>query len=144
MPDILSALGLAQLDRYEQMLNRRHELIERYNKAFADLPVTVLDHASENHRSSGHLYFVRFTGKGEKYRNTFFKRMAQNGVICNVHFKPLPLLTAYKELGFDIKDYPNAYDMYKNELTLPLNTTLSDDDVKYILDTFRRCISQPY
>lgn len=144
MPDILAALGLAQLSRYEETLNRRHELIKRYDKAFADLPVSVLDHASDNHRSSGHLYFVRFDGKDENYRNAFFKRMAQNGVICNVHFKPLPLLTAYKQLGYDINDYPNAYNMYKNELTLPLNTTLSDDDVRYILDTFRRCIAQPY
>lgn len=144
MPDILAALGLAQLSRYEETLNRRHELIKSYDKAFADLPVSVLDHASDNHRSSGHLYFVRFDGKDENYRNAFFKRMAQNGVICNVHFKPLPLLTAYKQLGYDINDYPNAYNMYKNELTLPLNTTLSDDDVRYILDTFRRCIAQPY
>ncbi|MGN0452664.1 MAG: DegT/DnrJ/EryC1/StrS family aminotransferase [Ruminococcus sp.] len=144
MPDILAAFGLAQFNRYKKTLARRHELIEMYNKAFADLPVEVLDHASESHRSSGHLYFVRFTGKGEDYRNTFFKRMAQNGVICNVHFKPLPLLTAYKQKGFDIKDYPNAYDMYKNELTLPLNTTLTDEDAKYIIDTFRRCIAQPY
>ncbi|MBQ3073194.1 MAG: DegT/DnrJ/EryC1/StrS aminotransferase family protein [Ruminococcus sp.] len=144
MPDILAALGLAQLSRYKETLNRRHELIKRYDKAFADLPVSVLDHASDNHRSSGHLYFVRFDGKDENYRNAFFKRMAQNGVICNVHFKPLPMLTAYKQLGYDINDYPNAYNMYKNELTLPLNTTLSDDDVRYILDTFRRCIAQPY
>lgn len=144
MPDILSALGLAQLSRYDRTLERRHELIKRYNKAFADLPVEVLDHESEDHRSSGHLYFVRFTGKDEVYRNAFFKRMAQNGVICNVHFKPLPLLTAYKQLGFDINDYPNAFNMYKNELTLPLNTTLSDEDAQYIIDTFRRCIAQPY
>lgn len=144
MPDILSAFGLAQLSRYDKTLDRRHELIKRYNKAFADLPVEVLDHESEDHRSSGHLYFVRFTGKDEAYRNAFFKRMAQNGVICNVHFKPLPLLTAYKQLGFDINDYPNAFNMYKNELTLPLNTTLSDEDAQYIIDTFRRCIAQPY
>ncbi len=144
MPDILAALGLAQLSRYDDILNRRHQLIKKYNEAFADLPVEVLDHASEDHRSSGHLYFVRFTGKDEEYRNAFFKRMAQNGVICNVHFKPLPLLTAYKELGYDIKDYPNAYNMFKNQLTLPLNTTLSDEDVEYLLSTFRRCIAQPY
>lgn len=144
MPDILAALGLAQLERYEKILERRHELIKRYNKAFSDLPVAVLDHAGENHRSSGHLYMVRFLGKGEDYRNTFFRRMAQNGIHCNVHFKPLPLLTAYKQLGYDIKDFPNAYDMFKNELTLPLNTVLSDDDVDYILSTFRRVIAQPY
>ena len=144
MPDILAAMGLAQLERYDETIRRRHELIERYNRAFADLPVTVLNHADDTHRSSGHLYFVRFSGKDEEFRNTFFKRMAQNGVICNVHFKPLPLLTAYKDLGFDIKDYPNAYNMYKNQLTLPLNTTLSDEDAQYITDTFRRCMAQPY
>ncbi len=144
MPDILAALGLAQLERYNDTLDRRHALIKRYNEAFKNLPVSVLSHASDNHRSSGHLYMVRFNGKDEKYRNTFFRRMAQNGVNCNVHFKPLPLLTAYKQLGYDINDFPNAYDMFKNELTLPLNTVLSDDDVEYILNTFRRCIAQPY
>lgn len=144
MPDILAALGLAQLERYEKTIERRHELIAKYNRAFEDLPVSVLNHRDADHRSSGHLYFVRFDGKGEDYRNAFFKRMAQNGVICNVHFKPLPLLTAYKQLGYDIKDYPNAYDMYKNELTLPLNTVLTDEEADYILSTFRRCIAQPY
>ncbi len=144
MPDILAALGLAQLERYNETLDRRHQLIERYNKAFENLPVSVLNHADDNHRSSGHLYFVRFEGKDQDYRNTFFKRMAQNGVVCNVHFKPLPLLTAYKELGFDIKDYPNAYNMYRNQLTLPLNTTMSDEDAQYVIDTFLRCIAQPY
>ncbi|MDO5124147.1 MAG: DegT/DnrJ/EryC1/StrS aminotransferase family protein [Eubacteriales bacterium] len=144
MPDILAALGLAQLERYEKTIERRHELIAKYNRAFEDLPVSVLNHRDADHRSSGHLYFVRFDGKGEDYRNAFFKRMAQNGVICNVHFKPLPLLTAYKQLGYDIKDYPNAYDMYKNELTLPLNTVITDEEADYILSTFRRCIAQPY
>ncbi len=144
MPDILAALGLAQLERYEQTLERRHELIKRYNEAFSDLPIAVLNHADETHRSSGHLYMVRFLGKDEDYRNAFFRRMAQNGIHCNVHFKPLPLLTAYKQLGYDIKDFPNAFDMFKNELTLPLNTVLSDKDVDYILSTFRRVIAQPY
>ena len=144
MPDILAAMGLAQMDRYKGIIDRRHELIKMYNNAFADLPVGVLNHADENHRSSGHLYMVRFLGQDSDYRNAFFKRMAQNGVICNVHFKPLPLLTAYKSRGFDIKDFPNAFDMYQNELTLPLNTTMSDKDAEYVIEMFRRCIAQPY
>lgn len=142
MPDVLAAIGLAQFERYGQMLNRRHQLIKMYNEAFKDLPISVLNHEDENHRSSGHLYFVRFDGKDADYRNMFFKRMAQNGVICNVHFKPLPMLTAYKNIGFNIEDYPNAYDMHKNQITLPMNSTLSDDDAQYIIDTFKRCISE--
>ena len=144
MPDILAAMGLAQMDRYKDIIDRRHELIKMYNNAFADLPVGVLNHADADHRSSGHLYMVRFLDQDSEYRNAFFKRMAQNGVICNVHFKPLPLLTAYKSRGFDIKDFPNAFDMYHNELTLPLNTTMSDKDAEYVIDMFRRCIAQPY
>lgn len=144
MPDILAAVGLSQFERYDKILDRRHELIARYNDAFKNLPISVLNHKDKNHRSSGHLYFVRFNGKDADYRNAFFKRMAQNGVICNVHFKPLPLLTAYKNKGFDIADYPNAYNMHKNQITLPLNTTLSDDDADYIINTFKRCIAQKY
>ncbi len=141
MPDILSAIGLAQLERYGGILERRHSLIKKYNEAFKDLPVTVLNHCDENHRSSGHLYFVRFTGKDSDYRNNFYKEMAKNGVTCNVHFKPLPLLTAYKSRGFDIKDYPNAFDMYKNQLTLPMNSVLTDEEADYVIETFKKCIN---
>lgn len=136
MPDILAALGLAQLNRYEKMLERRHELIDRYNDAFKGLNIQILDHHSPNHRSSGHLYFVRFLGKDSKYRNTFYDMMKSKGITCNVHFKPLPMMTAYKSRGFDIKDYPNAYNQHKNQLTLPMNTVLTDDEADYIIQTF--------
>lgn len=142
MPDITAALGLAQLKRYGNMLDRRHELIRRYNEAFQDLPVAVLDHAGPEHRSSGHLYFVRFLEKDAEFRNKFFNKMAENGIMCNVHFKPLPMLTAYKNHGFDIKDFPNAYEMHKNQITLPMNTTLSDEDAQYVMDTFIKVYNQ--
>ncbi|MDR0914092.1 MAG: DegT/DnrJ/EryC1/StrS aminotransferase family protein [Oscillospiraceae bacterium] len=144
MPDILAAVGLAQFERYESMIERRHQLIEFYNNSFATLPIQVLNHKSDNHRSSGHLYFVRFLGQDSDFRNTFFNRMAQNGISCNVHFKPLPMFTAYKKYGFNIADFPNAYNMHKNQLTLPLNTTLTDADAEYVADTFKRCIAQQY
>ncbi len=138
MPDVLAAIGLAQLSRYEGMLTRRHELIKRYDEAFKELDLQLLEHTSENHRSSGHLYFVRFLGKDAAFRNEFYNRMAENGVMCNVHFKPLPMLSAYKNKGFDIKDFPYAYNMHKNQLTLPMNSTLSDDDAQYVIDTFKK------
>lgn len=138
MPDILSAMGLAQLRRYDGMLTRRHELIDRYNEALKDLDVQVLDHHGEDHRSSGHLYFVRFIGKDAEFRNKFYDKMKENGIACNVHFKPLPMMTAYKEKGFDIKDFPEAYNMHKNQLTLPMNSVITDEEVDYLLDTFRK------
>jgi len=144
MPDILAAIGLAQLDRYDKMLDRRHELIQIYNKAFANLPVGLLNHSDEYHRSSGHLYFVRLLEKKSDYRNEFIKRMAQNGVICNVHFKPLPMLTAYRNRGFCIDNFPFAYSMHENQITLPLYTTLSNDDADYITSVFKRCMTQNY
>ncbi len=140
MPDVLAALGVAQLSRYEKVLERRHELIRMYNEEFKDLPIQVLNHCDENHRSSGHLYFVRFIGKDDEYRNKFYNMMAEHGVMCNVHFKPLPMLSAYSKRGFKITDYPNAYNMHKNQLTLPMNTTLNDDDAWYVIETFKQCI----
>lgn len=142
MPDITAALGLAQLERYDKMLERRHQLIRRYNEAFNDLPIAVLDHEGEDHRSSGHLYFVRFLGRDAEFRNKFFNKMLENGIMCNVHFKPLPMFTAYKNHGFDIKDFPNAYKMHENQMTLPLNTTLTDDDADYIIETFIKVYNQ--
>lgn len=136
MPDILAAMGLGQLKRYERMLYRRHELIRRYNEAFKDLPIQVLDHCGDDHLSSGHLYFVRFIGKDSNYRNAFFEEMKKKGVACNVHFKPLPMLTAYKSRGFDIADYPNAYDQHKNQLTLPMNSVITDEEAQYVIDSF--------
>lgn len=142
MSDITAALGLAQLERYDKMLDRRHALIKKYNEAFKDLPISVLDHQGKDHRSSGHLYFVRFLERDSDFRNKFFNKMAENGVMCNVHFKPLPMFTAYKNHGFDIKDYPNAYKMHENQITLPLNTTLSDEDADYVIDTFIKVYNQ--
>ncbi|MBQ6154195.1 MAG: DegT/DnrJ/EryC1/StrS aminotransferase family protein [Ruminococcus sp.] len=136
MPDVLAAIGLAQLRRYPEILNRRHELIDRYNKAFEGLNIQVLNHHDKSHRSSGHLYFVRFIGKDAAFRNQFYDVMKQKGVTCNVHFKPLPMMTAYKQKGFDISDYPYAYNMHKNQLTLPLNSVLTDEEAQYVIDTF--------
>ena len=136
MPDVLAAIGLAQLRRYEGILNRRHQLIERYNKAFEGLNIQTLDHKGKDHRSSGHLYFVRFLGRDAAYRNAFYDRMREKGVSCNVHFKPLPMMTAYKQRGFDIADYPYAYQMHKNQLTLPMNSVLSDEEAQYVIDAF--------
>lgn len=136
MPDVLAAIGLAQMRRYDQMLNRRHELITRYNKAFEGLNIQVLDHRGADHRSSGHLYFVRFLGKDAEFRNRFYDEMKQRGVTCNVHFKPLPMMNAYKQKGFDIVDYPYAYNMHKNQLTLPMNSVMTDEEAQYVIDTF--------
>ena len=136
MPDVLAAIGLAQLRRYDSILNRRHELISRYNKAFKDLDIQVLNHRDATHRSSGHLYFVRFLGKDAAFRNRFYDEMKQQGVTCNVHFKPLPMMTAYKQKGFDIVDYPYAYNQHKNQLTLPLNSVLTDEEADYVIKTF--------
>ena len=140
MPDILSAIGVAQLKRYDNMLTRRHELIKRYNEAFEGLPIEVLNHADSTHRSSGHLYFVRFIGKDAEYRNAFYDKMKLKGVICNVHFKPLPMLTAYKAKGFDIKDFPNAFAQHQNQLTLPLNSVITDEEADYVIKSFIRTL----
>ena len=140
MTDVLAAIGVAQLGRYDKILDRRHQLIKLYNEEFKDLPVQVLNHCDENHRSSGHLYFVRFIGKDAEYRNKFYNMMADHGVMCNVHFKPLPLLSAYSKRGFKITDYPNAYNMHKNQLTLPMNSTLTDDEAWYVIETFKQCM----
>lgn len=135
MTDIMSAIGLAQLDRYEDMLRYRKEIIKKYDDAFEKIDnVHVLKHYTDYLESSGHLYLVRFIGKDEAYRNTIITKMAEEGIAVNVHYKPLPMLTAYKKLGFSIGDYPNAYEMYKNEVTLPLNTLMSIENVEYIIN----------
>ena len=144
MPDVLAAIGLAQFNRYDTMLNRRHELIKFYNDSFKNLDIQVLNHADHNHRSSGHLYFVRFIGKDSDYRNRFYNKMAEQGVMCNVHFKPLPMLSAYKNRGFDIKDYPNAYEMHKNQLTLPMNSVMTDEEAEYVVGCFKRISNSFY
>ena len=136
MTDIMAAIGLMQLKRYPEMMVRRRQIINRYNEALAQLPVKVLEHYSDNHSSSGHLYLVRLVGKDVEYRNEVIIKMAERGIACNVHYKPLPMMTAYKNLGFDIKDYPNAYNQYRNEITLPLHTCLKDKEVEYVIHNF--------
>lgn len=136
MTDTMAAIGLAQLDRYDDMLARRKEIIEKYNAAFSALDVTLLNHYTEEHISSGHLYLVRLNEKDVEYRNEVITKMAELGVATNVHYKPLAMMTAYKDLGYDISNFQNAYDMYKNEITLPLHTLLSDEDVEYIIQAF--------
>lgn len=142
MTDIMAAIGLAQMKRYEGMLRRRHEIIEKYNKAFENIGVTLLNHKDENHISSGHLYLVRVNGADVAKRNEIITKMAEAGIACNVHYKPLAMLTAYKNLGFDIKDYPNAYAQYENEITLPLYSRLTDEQVDYIIENFVRIVGE--
>ena len=142
MTDIMASIGLAQIKRYSSLMKRRHEIIQKYNKAFVDLPIKVLDHDDKNHCSSGHLYMVRINGIDEEKRNEVIVKMAQLGVATNVHFKPLAMFTGYKKLGFDIKNYPNAYNYYKNEITLPLYSLLNDDDIEYVISCFRRVLKE--
>lgn len=134
MTDIQAAMGLAQLMRYQSMLKRRHEIISRYDNAFKNENMSVLEHAGENYRSSGHLYFIRPTGISEDARNDMIKKLAEKGIASNVHYKPLPMLTAYKNMGFDIEGYPNSYNYYRNEITLPLYSRLTDEQVDYIIE----------
>ena len=136
MTDIMAAIGLAQIDRYQEILERRQEIISMYNEAFKKLNVTPLNHKDHEHVSSGHLYILRVNGITEKQRNDIIVKMAKEGIATNVHYKPLPLLTAYKNMGFNIKDYPNSYDFYHNEITLPLHTKLTDEQVNYITEKF--------
>ena len=142
MTDIAAAIGLVQIRRYAELLHRRREIVERYNEALKDCNVQVLNHYGDDHQSSGHLYLVRLLGKDAEYRNEVIRKMAERGIACNVHYKPLPMMTAYKNLGFDIKDYPNAYRQFENELTLPLHTRLSDEDVEYVIGNFVDIISR--
>lgn len=135
MTDIMAAIGLGQLSRYDDLLKYRKGIIEKYNRALMLRDdIHILKHFTEDYKSSGHLYLVRLIGKDEKFRNNVINKMAELGIATNVHYKPLPLLTAYKNLGFDITDYPNAFDMYKNEITLPLHTLINSEEVKYIID----------
>ena len=140
MTDIMASLGLAQLRRYPGLLARRKEIIGKYNEALKDENVTVLNHYGENHTSSGHLYLVRLNGKTREECNEIITQMAERGVATNVHYKPLPMLSAYKNQGFSIEDYPNAYDLFANEITLPLHTKLTDEEVEYVIACFKECI----
>lgn len=141
MTDVVAAIGLVQMQRYEGLLARRRKMIERYNEAFKNLNVAVLNHYDEEHTSSGHLYLVRLLGKDRETTNKVIEQMAERGVATNVHYKPLPMMTAYKKLGFDIKDYPNAYHMFENEITLPLNTKMTDEDLEYVIENFVEVVS---
>ena len=139
MTDIMAAIGLVQLKRYPEMLYRRRQMIARYNEALKDLPVQVLNHYpsdDETTSSSGHLYITRLLDKSMEERNKVIIKMAERDIACNVHYKPLPMMTAYKALGFDIKDYPNAFDMFHNEVTLPLNTKMTDEMVEYVISNY--------
>lgn len=142
MTDIMAGIGLAQLKRYPEMLRRRRQLIEQYNAVLEPYNVRVLNHYSDEHSSSGHLYLVRLNGASVEQRNDVIVKMAERGIATNVHYKPLPMMTAYKAMGYDIKDFPNAYEQYHNEITLPLHTRLTDDDVEYILTNFTDIISK--
>lgn len=140
MTDVLASIGIAQLRRYPSLLDRRMEIVKLYEDGLKDLNVTVLKHKGENFTSSKHLLIVRLNGLEEERRNEVIRKMAEKGIATNVHYKPLPMHTAYKNLGFDIKDYPNAYDMYKNEITLPLHTLLRDEDVEYITNSLKEVL----
>lgn len=142
MTDIMAAIGLKQLERYPGLLQRRAEIIRRYDAALKPLGVETLTHFGEDYRSSGHLYITRVPNITEQQRNDIIVKMAEREIACNVHFKPLPMMTAYKTLGFDIEDYPNAYKHYANEITLPLHTKLSDEDVAYVIENFTEILEE--
>lgn len=143
MTDIAAAMGLAQLRRYPQMLARRREIINRYDAALRPLGIQTLPHYTDKHQSSGHLYITRVPNISLEERNEIIIKMAEAGISCNVHYKPLPMHTAYKQMGFDIANYPNAYAFFMNEITLPLHTCLTDEEVTYVLDNFIKLIT-PY
>lgn len=136
MTDIMAAMALAQYERYPNMLARRRWIIEQYDAAFKNLNVALMHHYGDDFSSSGHLYLVRLLGKSRKQANQVIEKMAERGIATNVHYKPLPMMTAYKALGFDISNYPNAYHLFENEITLPLNTKMSDEDVAYVIEHF--------
>ena len=142
MTDIAAAMGLAQFERYPAMLRRRHEIVRRYDEALRPLGVRTMPHVTGEYVSSGHLYLTRVPGITPEQRGDIIEEMAQRGIATNVHYKPLPLLTAYKNLGFDIKDYPNAYAYFANEITLPLHTRLTDEDVAFVIENYTEVIAQ--
>ena len=142
MTDLQGALGLVQLERYQAMLDRRHQIIDRYDEVLKNYKVTVHNHHKDNSVSSGHLYLMRVDGIGEEERNKIIESFAQCGVATNVHYKPLPMLTAYKNMGFKVEDYPNAYDYYKNEITLPLYSKMSDKELNYIVEVIEKVLKE--
>lgn len=142
MTDVMAGIGLAQFERYPKMLERRKEIIQKYDAAFKPLGVEVLDHYTDKHVSSGHLYLTRIPNITVEHRNQMIIKMAEAGIACNVHYKPLPMHTAYKNLGFDIKDYPNAYARFASEITLPLHTCLTDEEVDYVIENFVKIVKE--
>lgn len=136
MTDVAAAMGLIQYRRYPGMLMRRKEMIKRFDEAFAELPVTVLKHYTEEYEGSGHLYLVRLNSRKREEVNDVIEKMAKRGIACNVHYKPLPMMTAYHAMGYRIEDFPNAFRMFENEITLPLNTKMTDEDVEYVIENF--------
>lgn len=142
MTDVVAAIGLKQMERYPDMLARRKEIITKFDNAFKPLGVKVLNHYSDNHQSSGHLYLTRIPNIAPEQRNEIINKMAEEGIACNVHYKPLPMHTAYKNLGFDIKNYPNAYAQFANEVSLPLHTCLTDEEVDYIITTYTKILKE--
>ena len=140
MTDIMAAIGLAQFERYTNMLKKRKRLIKLYDIGLKDLGMESLEHYNDEVQSSGHLYLARLVGKDSDFRNDFITKMAERGIACNVHYKPLPMHTAYKSLGFNIEDYPNAYAQFANEVTLPLNTLMTEEDVEYVIENIREII----
>lgn len=142
MTDVAAAMGLAQMQRYDALLSRRKDIIQRYDAAFKPLGVQVLKHYTEDYQSSGHLYITRIPGITSDQRNEIIIRMAEQGIACNVHYKPLPMMTAYKNLGFDIADYPNAYRYFANEITLPLHTCLTDEMIGYVLKIYQGLVAE--
>lgn len=144
MTDVAAAMGLAQMQRYDALLSRRKDIIQRYDAAFKPLGVQVLKHYTEDYQSSGHLYITRIPGITSDQRNEIIIRMAEQGIACNVHYKPLPMMTAYKNLGFDVADYPNAYRYFANEITLPLHTCLTDEMINYVIDNYEWFVKAIY
>ena len=142
LTDIAASIGLVQLDRYLELLERREDIISQYNKGFEGTRITALSHSSEDYKSCGHLYITHIEGATFEQRGEIIVKMAERGISCNVHYKPLPLLTAYKNLGFDIENYPNAYNYYVKEITLPLHTRLSDEDVAVIISNFKEIVEE--
>jgi dTDP-4-amino-4,6-dideoxygalactose transaminase len=141
MTDLLAGIGLAQLRRFETFLDKRKKLIEMYDRLLRPIGYHSMEHYGDNYSSAGHLYLLRIPGVREHERNEVIEKMSEAGIAANVHYKPLPMLTAYRRMGFDINDYPNAYAQYENEITLPLHTKLSDEDVEYICKNLTKAVS---
>ena len=142
MTDIAAAMGLAQLDRYPYFLKRRKEIVEKYDAELRKIGLKTLDHYTDRYSSSGHLYIKRIPGITFEQRNDIIRKMAEVGIACNVHYKPLPMNTAYKNMGFDIKNYPNSYDNFVNEISLPLHTLLNDEMVEYVIENYKKTVEE--